>query len=118
MSARKTPEFQRAIFLGVGVTSKQEILDALQKVLDPELGVSILDLGLVYRVEVEDGMIEIDYTLTNPGCPVGPMIAGDIRKALKKIKVAGNVQIRLVWEPMWSPELMSEDLRLSMGYPI
>jgi metal-sulfur cluster biosynthetic enzyme len=100
------------------VIAKQKILDSLQTVLDPELQVSILDLGLIYRVEVESGRIEIDYTLTNPGCPVGPMIEEQIREALREITDIDDIQITLVWEPPWKPKLMSEDLRLSLGYPI
>jgi metal-sulfur cluster biosynthetic enzyme len=100
------------------VIAKQKILDSLQTVLDPELQVSILDLGLIYRVDVEKDKIEIDYTVTNPGCPAGPLIEEQIREALREITDIGDIRITLVWEPQWKPELMSEDLRVSMGYPI
>ncbi len=100
------------------VVNKQEILDSLQTVLDPELKLSVMDLGLIYRVEVDGNSIEIDYTLTSPGCPVGPMIEEQIRKVLRGVKDVEDIQITLVWEPQWGPELMTEDLRISMGYPI
>lgn len=100
------------------MVAKQKILDSLQTVLDPELQVSILDLGLIYRVAVEKDRIEIDYTLTNPGCPVGAIIEKQIRKALREITNIDDIHITLVWEPHWKPELMSEDLRVSLGYPI
>ena len=97
---------------------KEDILDELRNILDPELQLSIVDLGLIYRVEVGKDRIEIDYTLTTPGCPEGPIIEQEIRDTLEDITDIRNIRLNLVWEPMWGPEQMSEELRVSLGYPI
>lgn len=96
----------------------QEVWDELQNILDPELQLSIVDLGLIYRVEVAKDRIEIDYTLTTPGCPEGPMIEMEIQETLQEITDIDDIRVKLVWEPQWGPERMSEELRLSLGYPI
>jgi metal-sulfur cluster biosynthetic enzyme len=100
------------------VIDTEEVLDELRNILDPELQLSIVDLGLVYRVEVGKDRIEIDYTLTTPGCPEGPMIEMEIQETLQEITDIDDIRVKLVWEPQWGPERMSEELRLSLGYPI
>jgi len=97
---------------------REDILDELRNILDPELQLNIVDLGLIYRVEVGMDRIEIDYTLTTPGCPEGPMIEKEIRETLQEITDLDDIRVNLVWEPQWGPERMSEELRLSLGYPI
>jgi metal-sulfur cluster biosynthetic enzyme len=98
--------------------SQVEVLDLLKDVLDPELMMSVVDLGLIYRVDVQGKRVEIDYTLTYPGCPVGEVIERDIEEVLKEKTGATEVVLQLVWDPPWRPEFMSEEARLSMGYPI
>ena len=97
---------------------REDILDELRNILDPELQLNVVDLGLIYRVEVGMDRIEIDYTLTTPGCPEGPMIEREIRETLREITDLDDIRVTLVWEPQWGPERMSEELRLSLGYPI
>ena len=97
---------------------REDILDELRNILDPELQLNIVDLGLIYRVEVRKDRIEVDYTLTTPGCPEGPMIEMEIRETLQEITDLDDIRVTLVWEPQWGPERMSEELRLSLGYPI
>jgi metal-sulfur cluster biosynthetic enzyme len=97
---------------------RQDVLDELRNILDPELQLSIVDLGLIYRVEVEKDRIEVDYTLTTPGCPEGPLIEMEIQETLQEITDIDDIRLKLVWEPQWGPEKMSEELRLSLGYPI
>ena len=96
---------------------KSEIMSALTAVEDPELMMSIVDLGLVYRAEVVDDQIEVDYTLTSPGCPLSDIIERDIVNNLALISDM-PVQAKVVWEPMWSPDFMSDEAKLSLGYPI
>lgn len=96
---------------------KSEIMSALTAVEDPELLMSIVDLGLVYRAEVHDDRVEVDYTLTSPGCPLSDIIESDIVKNIAMITDL-PVQARLVWEPLWSPDYMSDEAKLSLGYPI
>ena len=97
--------------------TKSEILDALKNVEDPELLMSIVDIGLVYRIDILDERIEIDYTLTSPGCPLSDIIERDI---VNNVEIITDlpVQVRVVWEPMWRTEYMSDEAKLSLGYPI
>ncbi len=95
------------------------ILESLKKVIDPEIGISIVDVGLVYRIDNSvENRIEIDYTLTTPGCPLADVIENDIRTVLREEHGTDNVQLNLVWSPAWSIEFMSEEARLELGYPI
>ena len=98
--------------------SNAELLEELRVVLDPELGINIVDLGLVYRAEAADNRVEVDFTLTYPGCPIGPELKGEIEQVLKDVTGIENVEATLVWEPLWGPERMTEEARLSLGYPI
>ena len=97
--------------------SRSEVLEALRNVEDPELMMNIIDLGLVYRVEVQQKVVEIDYTLTSPGCPLSEMIERDI---LANVEIITDlpVQTKLVWSPPWSPDYMSDEAKISLGYPI
>ena len=99
------------------MSEKSAVMDALANVQDPELLMSIVDLGLVYRAEVLDDRVEIDYTLTSPGCPLSDIIEADILKNLADVTEL-PVYTQLVWEPMWIPDYMSEEAKLSLGYPI
>lgn len=100
------------------MATKGEILDALKHVVDPEIGINIVDVGLVYRVEEKDETVEIDYTLTYPGCPLGDVIKEDIERVVSEATGGKEVSAQLVWDPPWNIEFMSEEARLEMGYPI
>lgn len=90
---------------------------ALQGVIDPEVGVNIVDLGLVYGVTVVHRHARIDMTMTSPACPMGEMLLDEVEAALKKTLPAGwEFEIELVWEPPWSPALMSETARTQLGW--
>lgn len=95
---------------------------ALQNVVDPEIGLDIVNLGLVYRVDVlEDGrVVDIDMTLTTPACPAGPQIINQARQEVMALsdvyKGLEDVKINLVWTPFWNPSLMSEDAREELGF--
>ena len=97
----------------------QDVKDALYDVIDPELNMNIVDLGLVYRTHVVEGNIaEVDFTLTYPGCPLGDVIANDIVTQVKKQTDVADVRANIVWSPPWDQTMMSENARLLMGYPI
>ena len=98
--------------------TKGKILEYLEKVIDPEMYINIVELGLVYRVDVAENRIEVDFTLTYPGCPLGPQIQDDIMETLKINTGIEDIQIKLVWQPLWQPEFMSEEARVGLGYPI
>ena len=95
---------------------EEKIREALKGVVDPELGVSIVDLGLIYDVRFEKGEVEIEMTLTSPGCPMAPIIDKQIREAVKEIKEVKKLTIEIVWDPPWSPDLMSDELKASFGF--
>ena len=98
--------------------TKGEVLDALENVIDPEIGLNIVEVGLVYRVDVSEDTVEIDFTLTSPGCPLAGTIMEDIHREVSAATGVQNVQANLVWNPPWSLDFMSEEARLQLGYPI
>jgi metal-sulfur cluster biosynthetic enzyme len=93
-----------------------QVMDALRKVNDPELGINIVDLGLVYDVRVEDGTVHIDYTLTTMGCPIGPLIEEQIRQMLEPVEGVDQVEAEMTLSPPWTPEKMSEEAKAALGF--
>ena len=88
---------------------------ALRKVKDPDLNLNIVDLGLVYDVRVSDSNVDVDMSLTSPGCPSGPEIMGDAERVLKALPGVGTVTVNLVWNPFWTPERIEPRVRAYMG---
>ena len=88
---------------------------ALRKVKDPDLSLNIVDLGLVYDVRVADNNVEVDMSLTSPGCPSGPEIMGDAERVLKALPGVGTVTVNLVWAPFWTPDRIEPRVRAYMG---
>src|SRR6266571_2000232 len=101
---------------GNGGLSKEQVLEALRNVYDPELGINIVDLGLVYVVEVSDGTVHIEYTLTTMGCPIGPLIEQQMQQLLATVEGVDAVDAEMVLRPPWSPEMMSEEAKAALGY--
>ncbi len=100
------------------MTSKNELLEALKEVYDPEIGVNIVDLGLIYGVDwhVDKGHVHVDLTLTSPGCPLGPEIIRDIKRELRALDEIQSVDVELVWTPLWHPRMMSDQAKEELGY--
>ena len=96
--------------------SKEEVLEALRQVEDPELGMDIVDLGLLYDVEVEGGNVKVTHTLTSMGCPVGPMIQEDIDRVARELPGVEAVDVELTFDPPWTPDRMSEDAKFILGF--
>ena len=96
--------------------SKQEVVEALRQVEDPELGMDIVELGLFYDAEVEGQNVKVTYTLTSMGCPAGQMIQEDIERVLSEIPDVGKVESELTFEPPWTPEKMSDDAKFILGF--
>lgn len=103
---------------GPEAVSQEQVLELLSTVMDPEVGINIVDLGLVTWVGVDKSAVEVDFTLTYPGCPLGPVIEENIVQAVRGGTGIEEVRARIVWEPPWSEERMSEAARLELGYPI
>jgi FeS assembly SUF system protein len=96
---------------------EEKIVEMLKTVYDPEIPVNVYDLGLIYKIDVnEDGEVNIDMTLTAPSCPAGDFIAEDIRIKVNSIKEVKSTNINIVFEPEWSQELMSEEAKLELGF--
>jgi metal-sulfur cluster biosynthetic enzyme len=95
--------------------TEEQILEALKVVIDPELGINVVDLGLVYGVEVEDELVRVTYTLTTMGCPVGPLIEQQMQQILTQLPGVKIVEGKMTFDPPWTPERMSEEARLAMG---
>lgn len=92
------------------------IRKALRQVKDPEIGLSIIDLGLVYDIEVEDGEVHVKMTLTSPGCPVGGEILSDVDRTARMLDGVTGVDVELVWEPFWTPERIDPKVRSFLGH--
>lgn len=114
---------ERAIPLSVatgeepaGVVSEDQVKLALRRVKDPDLNLNILDLGLVYGIEVKGANVKIDMTLTSPGCPSGPEIMGNAEQEIKTLPGVESVEMNLVWMPFWTPEKMEPRVRAYLGF--
>ena len=97
--------------------SEEAVIEAFRTVYDPEIPVNIFELGLIYDIAIAaDGNIKIDMTLTAPGCPVAGILPQQVADAAAGVPGAGEVEVTLVWEPAWTPDKMSEDARLALGF--
>ena len=95
---------------------REQIIEALRTVYDPELPVNIYDMGLIYNIGVDaEGEVVIEMTLSSPGCPVGPLIEKMVKFAVSKIEGVKSVAVDVVWEPPWNPDMATEEARLEMG---
>lgn len=100
-----------------GPATEEAVREALKHVVDPELGINIVDLGLVYDVEIgEGGAISIEYTLTTMGCPIGPLIEHQMQSFLENVPGVTSVEAEMVLRPPWTPEMMSEEAKAALGY--
>ena len=99
-----------------GMPSREDVIEAMRQVEDPELGMDIVDLGLVYEVEVEDSTTKVTYSLTSMGCPAGPLIAQDIDSAVRQVEGIEDVELELTFDPPWTPDKMSDDAKFILGF--
>ena len=98
------------------MATREDVVEALRQVEDPELGMDIVELGLFYDAEVADGTVRVRYSLTSIGCPVGPMIEEDIHRVVAELPGVERVETELTWDPPWSPEKMSDDAKFILGF--
>jgi len=96
--------------------SEEDVLDALSNVIDPELGLDFVELGLIYGVEIAEGNVRVTFTLTTPGCPIGPQVTEQIDEFVGELEGVKSVESEMVFTPPWSPEKMSEDAKFALGY--
>ena len=96
--------------------SREEVVEALRQVEDPELGMDIVELGLFYDVEIDGPKVKVIHTLTSMGCPAGPMIQEDIHNATAGVEGVEEVEVELTFDPPWSPDKMSDDAKFILGF--
>jgi metal-sulfur cluster biosynthetic enzyme len=100
----------------MSMPSREAVVEALRQVEDPELGMDIVDLGLMYDVKVDGPKVHVLFTLTSMGCPVGPMIEQQIQEVTYALPGVEEVEAELTWDPPWSPEKMSDDAKFILGF--
>ncbi|KIX90589.1 MULTISPECIES: metal-sulfur cluster assembly factor [Staphylococcus] len=95
---------------------KDSILGALENVIDPELGIDIVNLGLVYKVDLnDDGLCTVEMTLTSIGCPMGPQIVDQVKTALGELPEIKETEVNIVWNPPWNKDMMSRYAKIALG---
>ena len=96
--------------------SVDEVQDALSNVIDPELGLDFVELGLIYEVEVDGSDVDVTFTLTSPGCPIGPQVSEQIEEFVGELDGVERVYPKMVFTPPWTPEKMSEEAKFALGF--
>ena len=100
----------------IRMPSVDEVEEALTNVIDPELGLDFVELGLVYDIVVEGGDVLITFTLTSPGCPIGPQVSDQMKEFVSELDGVQEVHPKMVFSPPWTPDMMSEDAKFALGY--
>jgi metal-sulfur cluster biosynthetic enzyme len=100
----------------ITVPSVDDVNDALANVIDPELGLDFVELGLIYEVEVDGGGVHVTFTLTSPGCPIGPQVTDQIKEYVGELDGVQQVDATMTFSPPWTPDMMSEDAKFALGY--
>jgi metal-sulfur cluster biosynthetic enzyme len=96
--------------------SVDDVRDALTNVIDPELGLDFVELGLVYEVEVDQDKVDVTFTLTSPGCPIGPQVTEQMKEFVGELDGVNEVNAHMTFSPPWTPDMMSEDAKFALGY--
>ncbi len=94
----------------------EDVEEALANVIDPELGLDFVELGLIYGIDVDGSNVHVTFTLTSPGCPIGPQVSEQIEEFVSELDGVESVDSAMVFTPPWTPELMSEDAKFALGY--
>src|ERR671927_1880813 len=98
------------------MVDEEDVTEALSNVIDPELGLDFVELGLIYGLEIDGGTVTITFTLTTPACPIGPQVSEQMKEFVGEIEGVEKVHPKMVFDPPWSPEMMSEDAKFALGY--
>ena len=96
--------------------TRDDVIEALRSVEDPELGMDIVELGLLYDAEVEGPRVKVLYSLTSIGCPAGPLIQQNIEEVVRSLPGVEDVETELTWDPPWTPDKMSDDAKFILGF--
>ena len=103
-------EFQNEVSL----INNEQIIECIKTVMDPEIPVNLYDLGLIYSIKNRNNNVVIEMTLTNPNCPVAGQMPENVAKSIEQIYGLRSIEVKLVWKPTWSKDLMSEDAKLAL----
>jgi metal-sulfur cluster biosynthetic enzyme len=98
------------------MVTEEDVYEALEEVIDPELGLDFVSLGLVYDVDVQEQEVFVTFTLTTPACPIGPQVTEQMREFVGEIDGVAQVHPKMVFDPPWSPEMMTEDAKFALGF--
>ena len=98
------------------MVTEEKVFDALRDVIDPELGLDFVELGLVYTAEVDASTVTVTFTLTTPACPIGPQVSEQMKEFVGELEGVDEVITNMVFTPPWTPEMMSEDAKFALGY--
>src|SRR5438067_6616208 len=98
------------------MVSVDEVTEALRDVIDPELGLDFVELGLIYEIQVEGGTVKVTYSLTTPACPIGPHVSEQIEEFVGELEGVEQVEPTMTFSPPWTPERMSEDAKFALGF--
>lgn len=96
--------------------SVEDVEAALTNVIDPELGLDFVELGLIYGIEVSGADVHVTFSLTSPGCPIGPQVSEQIEEFVGELDGVGSVESTMTFTPPWTPDRMSEDAKFALGY--
>jgi metal-sulfur cluster biosynthetic enzyme len=98
------------------MVTPEDVEEALSNVIDPELGLDFVELGLIYGIDVDDARVHVTFTLTSPGCPIGPQVSEQIEEFVGELEDVGDVTSSMVFDPPWTPDKMSEDAKFALGF--
>jgi metal-sulfur cluster biosynthetic enzyme len=113
---KRSPDADPAVATLWSMVTEDEVTEALANVIDPELGLDFIELGLVYDVEIDAGTVNVTFTLTTPACPIGPQVSEQMREFVGELEGVEEVVPTMVFDPPWTPEKMSEDAKFALGY--
>ena len=97
------------------MVTEEQVRETIKQIIDPEVGINIVDMGLIYGVDINDSTVDITMTLTSPGCPAGPQLVNGTQHVTQQLDGVEEVNINVVWTPRWTPEMMTEEAKDELG---
>lgn len=100
---------------GIAMVTEEIVLEQIKQIIDPDIGLNIVDMGLIYGVDINDDIVNITMTLTSPGCPAAPQLLNGSQTVVQQLDGVEEVNVNVVWTPPWDPEMMSEEAKDELG---
>ena len=101
---------------GITMVTEEIVLEQIKQIIDPDIGLNIVDMGLIYGVDINDDIVNITMTLTSPGCPAAPQLLNGSQTVVQQLDGVEEVNVNVVWTPPWDPEMMSEEAKDELGF--